>query len=52
MGRVAARHLACGLAATEDEARRRADTNDRGNALLILDDGCRACADLCVPIGG
>jgi pantothenate kinase len=52
MGRVAARHLACGLAATEDEARRRADTNDRRNALIILDDGCRARADLCVPIGG
>jgi pantothenate kinase len=52
MDRVAARHLACGLAATEDEARRRADTNDRRNALTILDDGCRARADLCVPTGG
>jgi pantothenate kinase len=50
MGRVAARHLACGLAATEDEARRRADTNDRRNALTILEDGCRARAVLCVPI--
>jgi pantothenate kinase len=52
MDRVAARHLACGLAATEDEARRRADTNDRRNALTILDNGCRARADLCVPTGG
>jgi pantothenate kinase len=51
MGRIAARHLACGLAATEDEARRRADTNDRRNAQTILDDGCRARADLCVPTG-
>jgi pantothenate kinase len=48
MDRVAARHLACGLAATEDEARRRADTNDRRNALTILDDGCPSRADLCV----
>ncbi len=52
MGRIAARHLACGLAASEDEARRRAQTNDRPNALTILDDGCRARADLCVPIEG
>jgi pantothenate kinase len=52
MDRIAARHLACGLAATEDEARRRADTDDRRNALTVLDDGCRARADLCVPTGG
>jgi pantothenate kinase len=51
MDRIAARHLDCGLAATEDEARRRADTNDRRNALIILDDGCRARADFCVPTG-
>jgi len=52
MDRIAARHLACGLAATEDEARRRADTNDRRNALTILEDGCRARADICVSTGG
>jgi pantothenate kinase len=52
LARVAARHLECGLAATASEARHRADTNDRRNALTILDDGCRARADLCVPVGG
>jgi pantothenate kinase len=49
--RVAARHLECGLASTESEARHRADTNDRRNALTILDDGCRDRADLSVPAG-
>jgi pantothenate kinase len=52
LSRVAARHLACGIAATEAEARYRADTNDRRNAILILDDGCRERAELCVPSGG
>jgi pantothenate kinase len=52
LSRVAARHLACGIAATEAEARHRADTNDRRNAHLILDDGCLARADLRVPSGG
>jgi pantothenate kinase len=51
LDRVAARHLACGLAETPGEARRRADTNDRRNAQTILDDGCRDRADLTVPSG-
>ena len=50
--RIAARHLECGLAATPAEAHHRAHTNDRRNALSILEDGCRARADLCVPSGG
>jgi pantothenate kinase len=50
--RVAARHLACGLAATRAEARHRADTNDRRNAQVVLDDGGRDRADLVVPSGG
>lgn len=44
--RVAARHLAAGLAATPDLARARALANDRINALAILADGCRERADL------
>lgn len=52
LARVAARHLACGIAATEAEARHRADSNDRRNAALILDDGCLARALLCVPSSG
>ena len=40
--RVAARHLQCGLAATASEARNRADTNDRRNALNVLADDCPA----------
>jgi len=51
LGRVAARHLACGLASTAVEARIRADTNDRRNALTILDDNCRERADLSIPFG-
>jgi len=51
LGRVAARHLACGLAATPVEARARADTNDRRNARTVLEDGCRDRADLVVPTG-
>jgi pantothenate kinase len=50
--RVAARHLACGLAATPAEAWHRADTNDRHNARVVLDDGCRERADIVVPSGG
>ena len=42
LDRVAARHLQCGLAATASEARHRADTNDRRNALNILADDCPA----------
>lgn len=49
MERVAARHLACGLAATPDEARHRAETNDRSNAELILADGCREREPNCPP---
>lgn len=44
--RVAARHLAAGLAATPDLARARALANDRVNALTILADGCRERADV------
>ena len=51
MRRVAARHLNCGLAATPDEARRRAETNDRRNAMTILDDGCRGRARIVIAAG-
>lgn len=44
--RLAARHVACGLAATLEEGRRRAIENDRKNSLAILADGCRERADL------
>lgn len=47
--RVAARHLAAGLAATPEAAWRRAASNDRLNAEAILADGCRERADLVVP---
>ena len=47
--RVAARHLAAGLAATPDLARARALANDHFNALSILADGCRERADLVLP---
>lgn len=47
--RVAARHLAAGLAATPDLARARALANDHVNALAILADGCRERADLVLP---
>jgi pantothenate kinase len=46
LARVAARHLASGIASSLEEARLRADQIDRGNALLILADGCRDRADL------
>ncbi len=46
LDRIAARHLACGLAATEEAARDRAETNDRLNAEAILADGCRERANL------
>jgi pantothenate kinase len=49
MERVALRHLACGISQTEEEARYRASTNDRLNALEILADGCRDRADLILP---
>ena len=52
IGRVAARHLACGIEPTIQEARRRADSNDRRNALAILADGCPERADLVVACGG
>ena len=48
MRRVAARHLACGLATDAAAARTRAETNDRLNADLILADACRARADLVI----
>jgi len=44
--RVAARHLAAGLAATPDLARARALANDHVNALAILADGCRERANV------
>lgn len=46
--RLAARHLACGLATTPEAARQRAVNNDGRNAELILADGCRERADLVV----
>jgi pantothenate kinase len=52
LARVAARHLACGLAATPSEAEHRAETNDRRNALTILDDGCPGRADIVIPSVG
>ena len=48
MRRVAARHVACGLAPNTAAAHARAETNDRRNAELILADGCRERADLIV----
>ena len=48
MRRVAARHLACDLAADAAAARARAESNDRLNADLILADACRARADLII----
>lgn len=48
MRRVAARHLACGLAADQAGAHARAESNDRLNAELILADDCRARADLVI----
>ena len=46
--RVAARHLACGLCATDEEAWVRVDGSDRLNAQTILADGCRERADLVI----
>jgi pantothenate kinase len=51
MQRVADRHLTCGLAATPDEAHHRAQSNDRRNALTILDDGCRDRAEVVITAG-
>lgn len=48
LDRVAARHLACGLVQTMEQARERAEQNDRLNALEILADGCRERADLVI----
>ncbi|QEH34852.1 Pantothenate kinase [Aquisphaera giovannonii] len=50
--RVAARHLAVGLEDTPEAAYRRADTNDRRNAGVVLADDCASRADLVVPSGG
>jgi pantothenate kinase len=50
--RVASRHLACGLAPDAAAARLRVETNDRLNAQLIIDDGCRERADLIVRTDG
>ena len=44
--RLTLRHVACGISNTEAEARHRAMTNDRLNAIEILADGCRERADL------
>lgn len=52
MDRVAARHLACGLAESPEQARHRAETNDRRNALAILEDGCRDRAQVVIPACG
>ena len=49
--RVAVRHLACDLAATAALASERANTNDRRNALIVLEDGSRDRADLHIPSG-
>lgn len=46
MARVAKRHLEAGICATQEAASRRAETNDRLNALSILEDGCRERANL------
>ncbi len=48
MRRVAARHLACGLAPDAAAAQARVETNDRLNAELILADGCRERADIVI----
>lgn len=46
--RLTARHVACGISSTAEEARHRALTNDRVNSLEILADGCRERAHLVV----
>jgi len=46
--RLIRRHLASGLARTEQEARSRIDQNDRLNAKLIEEDGCRERADVVI----
>lgn len=51
LNRVAARHLACGIAATPAEARQRAGANDGRNALTILNDACADRADLSIVSG-
>jgi len=51
MERVAARHLACGLASDIEAARLRIETNDQLNAEFILADGCRERADLVITTG-
>ena len=48
MRRVAARHVACGLAPNAAAAQARVETNDRSNAVFIVADGCRERADLIV----
>jgi pantothenate kinase len=47
--RVASRHRTAGICNTETEARHRAETNDRRNAMAILEDGCRERADVILP---
>lgn len=49
MQRVAARHLACGLAPDLASAQAQVVHSDRLNAELILSDGCRERADLVIP---
>jgi pantothenate kinase len=44
--RLTIRHVETGLAATLEEGRHRALSNDRVNAEAILADGCRERADL------
>jgi pantothenate kinase len=46
--RVAARHLACGISRTPEEAMDRAITNDRVNSVFIINDGGRERAHLVV----
>lgn len=48
MRRVAARHLACGLAPDAAAAEAQAESNDRLNAELILADGCRERAEVVI----
>ena len=48
MRRVAARHLACGLAPDAAAAQLRTENNDRLNANIILADACRVRADIVI----
>ncbi len=45
MARVARRHVVSGIATDSGDAQRRIASNDRLNAMIILEDGCRERAD-------